>query len=131
MGIWGGLVGPKSGNVEKVLVFKAFLEGRGSDGYAKESLQLSGPDRWEVVGVGKPSPLGLVLEVWRVCGCIYTPGGQRPRRTVLKLWCSEKVASQVTRVYDDGNGPPELMCHMRMHERPPARIRRGLWPPGV
>ena len=27
MGIWGGLVGPKSGNVEKVLVFKAFLKG--------------------------------------------------------------------------------------------------------
>ena len=27
MGIWGGLVGPKSGNVENVLVFKAFLKG--------------------------------------------------------------------------------------------------------
>ena len=27
MGICGGLVGPKSGNVEKVLVFKAFLKG--------------------------------------------------------------------------------------------------------
>ena len=27
MGIWGGLVGPKSGNVEKVLVFKACLKG--------------------------------------------------------------------------------------------------------
>ena len=25
-----GLVGPKSGNVEKVIVFKAFLEGQGS-----------------------------------------------------------------------------------------------------
>ena len=75
-----GLVGPKIGNVENVLVFKAFLEGRASHGYAKESLQPSGPWRWEGVGGGKPSPLGLVLEVWRVCGCIYTPGGQRPRR---------------------------------------------------
>ena len=27
MGICAGLVGPKSGNVEKVLVFKAFFEG--------------------------------------------------------------------------------------------------------
>ena len=27
MGICGGLVGPKSGNVEKVLVFIAFFEG--------------------------------------------------------------------------------------------------------
>ena len=27
MGICGSLVGPKSGNVEKVLVFKAFLKG--------------------------------------------------------------------------------------------------------
>ena len=27
MGICGGLVGPKSGNVEKVLVFKCFFEG--------------------------------------------------------------------------------------------------------
>ena len=27
MGIWGGLVGPKSGNVEKVFVFKAFFKG--------------------------------------------------------------------------------------------------------
>ena len=27
MGICGGLVGPKSGNVEKVLVFKGFLKG--------------------------------------------------------------------------------------------------------
>ena len=50
-----GLMGPKSGNVEKVLVFKAFLEGQGSHEDAKESLQLSGPDRWERVGGGKPS----------------------------------------------------------------------------
>ena len=30
MGVCGGLVGPKSGNVEKVLVFIAFLKGQRS-----------------------------------------------------------------------------------------------------
>ena len=52
MGIYAGLVGPKSGNVEKVLVFKAFLKGQGSHEYARESLQLSEPERWEGVGGG-------------------------------------------------------------------------------
>ena len=32
MGICGGLVGPKSGNVEKVLVFKSIFEGRSVHG---------------------------------------------------------------------------------------------------
>ncbi len=41
-------------------ISKPFLEGQGSHEYAKESLQLSGPDRWEGVGGGKPCPLGLV-----------------------------------------------------------------------
>ena len=27
--------------------------------------------------------------------------------------------SHVTRADDEGNGPPEVMCHMWMHERPP------------
>ena len=52
MGICGSLVGPKSGNVEKVLVFKAFLKGQGSHGNARESLQPSEPERWEEVGGG-------------------------------------------------------------------------------
>ena len=30
MGICGSLVGPKSGNVENILVFKGFLKGQGS-----------------------------------------------------------------------------------------------------
>ena len=47
-----GLVGPKRENVEKVLVFKAFLKGQGSHGDARESLQPSEPDRWEGVGGG-------------------------------------------------------------------------------
>ena len=42
MGICGSLVGPKSGNVEKVLVFKAFLNGQRGDEYSREVLQLSG-----------------------------------------------------------------------------------------
>ena len=52
MGICGSLVGPKSGNVEKVLVFKAFLKGQRCDEYPGAGLQRSGPDRWEGVGGG-------------------------------------------------------------------------------
>ena len=35
MGICASLVGPKSENVEKVLVFKAFLKGQGSPEYPR------------------------------------------------------------------------------------------------
>ena len=52
MGICGGLVGPKSGNVEKVLVFKAFLKGQRCDEDPGAGLRESGPDRWEGVGGG-------------------------------------------------------------------------------
>ena len=52
MGTCGSLVGPKSGNVEKVLVFKAFLNGQRGDEHSKEVLQLSGRSRWEGVGGG-------------------------------------------------------------------------------
>ena len=52
MGICGSLVGPKSGNVAKVLVFKAFLNGQRCDGDPGAGLQLSEPDRWEGVGGG-------------------------------------------------------------------------------
>ena len=45
-------MGPKSGNVEKVLVFKAFLNGQRGDEYSKEVLQLSGRSGWEGVGGG-------------------------------------------------------------------------------
>ena len=44
MGICGSLVGPKSENVEKVLVFKAFFEGQRSHATARESLPLSEPE---------------------------------------------------------------------------------------
>ena len=40
-----GLVGPKTGKVKKLLVFKAFLKRQSGHGYARESLQLSEPDR--------------------------------------------------------------------------------------
>ena len=45
MGICGSLVGPKSGNVEKVLVFKAFLKGQRVYGDPGAGLQQSEPDR--------------------------------------------------------------------------------------
>ena len=31
--------------------------------------------------------------------------------------------SHVTRADDEGNGPPEFMCHMWMRERPPHVLR--------
>ena len=37
MGICGGLVGPKSRNVEKVLVLKALFKGQESHEYPKEN----------------------------------------------------------------------------------------------
>ena len=47
MGICAGLLGPKSGNVEKVLVFKAFLKGsrkpRGRQG--KFAVERAGPKK--------------------------------------------------------------------------------------
>ena len=52
MGIYAGLVGPKSGNVEKVLVFKAFLKGQRCDGDPGAGFRGSEPDRWEGVGGG-------------------------------------------------------------------------------
>ena len=44
----GGLVRPKSGNVEKVCVLKSFFNGPRGDEYFREALQLSG---WNGFGV--------------------------------------------------------------------------------
>ena len=52
MGICAGLLGPKSGNVEKVLVFKAFLKGQRCDEDPGAGLRPNEPDRWEGVGGG-------------------------------------------------------------------------------
>ena len=48
MGICGGLVGPKSGNVEKVLVFKAFFEGSREPRVIQDCEKHSEPERLEV-----------------------------------------------------------------------------------
>ena len=42
-------MGPKSENVEKVLVFKAFLNGQRGDEYSREVLQLSGRSGFGVI----------------------------------------------------------------------------------
>ena len=42
MGTCGGLVGPKTENVEKVLVFKAFLKGKQRGGHDLVSLRGGG-----------------------------------------------------------------------------------------
>ena len=61
MGICGGLVGPKSGNVEKALVFVYVFEGSRGHEDAKESFKIF---RAEAVGGGRgrvnPPPCGLV-----------------------------------------------------------------------
>ena len=69
-----GLVGPKTGKVKKLLVFKAFLKGSSYPRGDSENEQLSGPDR---LGGGRgrvnPPPRRLVWrfwEVWRV-GCWF------------------------------------------------------------
>ena len=46
MHICAGLLGPKSGNVEKVLVFKAFLKGHEGHEGSRESSQLSEPGQF-------------------------------------------------------------------------------------
>ena len=48
-GIWRGLVAPNSANVEKVLVFKAFLNGQRGDEYSREVLQPSGRSGFGVI----------------------------------------------------------------------------------
>ena len=71
MGTCAGLVGPKSENVEKVLVFKAILKGQSGHEDSREELRPSEPDR---LGGGRgrvnPHPRSLFWrfwEVWRVC----------------------------------------------------------------
>ena len=52
MGIGGGMVGPKSRNVEKVLVLKALLKGSRGARRRQPNERLSGPGRWEGGGGG-------------------------------------------------------------------------------
>ena len=48
----GGLEGLKTENVEKVLVFKAFLRGQGSHEEVKTGSKQAGRTVWEGVGGG-------------------------------------------------------------------------------
>ena len=69
MGMCASLVGPKSGNVEKVLDFKAFFEGSKGPRGRQDREQLSEPTRLGE-GRGRVSlpPWGLFggFRVWRV-----------------------------------------------------------------
>ena len=56
MGICAGLVEPKSENVEKVLVFKAFLKGQGSHEESKAGCDQASRTVWEGVGGGQNRP---------------------------------------------------------------------------
>ena len=48
MGIYAGLVGPKSENVEKALVFNAFLKGSKEPRVIQDRLRLSEPEHFLV-----------------------------------------------------------------------------------
>ena len=61
IGIYACLVGQKSENVEKVVVFKAFLKGSRRARGIQENEQRSEPGRWEGKREGKPSL--MILEV--------------------------------------------------------------------
>ena len=81
-----GLVGPKTGKVKKVLVFKAFLNVSKGPGGAQECKEVAekyrpggGRGRVNLPLVG----LFEVLEVWMLGQGIYTPRGQRPRRILV------------------------------------------------
>ena len=50
MGICGGLVGPKSGNVEKVLVFKTSVKGQRSEKESKTANSYPSRTVWEGEG---------------------------------------------------------------------------------
>ena len=71
MGICAGLVGPKSENLKKVLVFKAFLKGSREPGVPQESKGAAEPDR---LGGGRgrrnPPPRRLVWRFWRFGGLL-------------------------------------------------------------
>ena len=101
MHICGGLVGPKTENVEKPLVLPLLFEGSGLPRGDSENEQLSGPDR---LGGGRgrvnPPPCGLVWGFGRFGGFvqgIYTPRGTRSRRIITKTEIEIEIEPPVTR----------------------------------
>ena len=58
MHICGGLVGPKSENVENPLVFVCFFEGQRSEEESKSAKKYPSRTVWEGVGGGQTLPLG-------------------------------------------------------------------------
>ena len=84
------LIGPKRAQKQETLISPTYFEGSRVPGVFCEDEQLAERWRWEGVGGGKPSPLGLVwrfqgLEGLELSECIYTPRGTRPRR-ILGTW---------------------------------------------
>ena len=52
--------------------------------------------------------------------CCYSAPLVCSMTLILVVFCFSCChAKQVTRVDDEGNGPPEFMCHMWMRQRPP------------
>ena len=128
MGICGSLVGPKSENVEKVLVFKAFLKGQRCDGDPGAGLQRSEPDR---LGGGRGRvnlpPRRLVwrfCEVWVVC-CLVGASTRLEARG-LGGFMSYRLVSDpngsINRIYSLSfqDGPKDA-------KKTSSRASRGTW----
>ncbi len=62
MGICGGMVGPKSRNVEKVLVLKALFKGQTGHDYSREKLQASGRSGFGIILGSLWGHFGVILE---------------------------------------------------------------------
>ena len=72
MGLHAGLVGPKSGSVEKVLVLKSFLKGQRGEEHSNGANKYPRRTVWE--GDGKPSHLWACLRFSRFGGFVACSG---------------------------------------------------------
>ena len=72
-------MGPKSGNVEKVLVFKAFLNGQRGDEYSREVLQPSGRSGFGVILGSLWRHFGVFGIILGVRGLLWSHFGPFPK----------------------------------------------------
>ena len=66
LGICAGLMGPKSENVEKVMVFKVFFTGQWGDENSREVLRLSGRSAFGVILASFWGHFGVIFGVFGV-----------------------------------------------------------------
>ena len=105
MGICGGLAGPKSGNVEKPLVFVCFFDVFNNHGCLQERLQRSGPECFDVKKV--------IFVIKMLCGyirnCASYAGGEHIFRKFMEKCCRKvkngaKIMSDTLKYHPNGIG---------------------------